>query len=111
MGLTLFSQSGPQTSNAAAQQSGIRAEVPATLMPDTVAVLYDQINNPAPTPGGVTSQDFEAANNAFDSEAADDFVVPGGQVWTINIVQVVGEYTTGPAAGVNIVVYGDNGAN
>src|SRR4051812_11429527 len=41
-----------------------------------MVVLYDQTDSPAPTPGGVTSQDFEAANDAFDSQAADDFVVP-----------------------------------
>src|SRR4051812_21555629 len=39
-------------------------------------VLYDQMSNPAPTPGGVTSQDFETAFDAFDTQAADDFVVP-----------------------------------
>jgi hypothetical protein len=71
--------------------------------------LYDQINNPAPTPGGVTSQDFEAANDAFDSFAADDFVVPAGQTWNVNQVVVVGEYSVGggPAAGFNVFFYND----
>ena len=72
----------------------------ATCTPaGTPGVLYDQINNPAPTPGGVTSQDFEAANDAFDSFAADDFVVPAGQTWNVTQVVVSGEYSGAAACG------------
>ena len=73
-------------------------------------VLYDQINNPAPTPGGVTSQDFEAVIDPFDSFAADDFVVPAGQTWNITEVDVAGEYSVGggPAASFNVVFYADS---
>src|SRR5438093_5987184 len=72
-------------------------------------VLYDQINNPAPTPGGVTSQDFEAAFDPFDSFAADDIVVPAGQTWTITEVDVAGEYSSGggPAASFHVFFYSD----
>src|SRR4051812_19414015 len=48
---------------------------PLTPMLVASPVLYDQMTSPAP-PGGVTSQDFETANDAFDGAAADDFVVP-----------------------------------
>jgi len=54
-------------------------------------VLYDQYDNPAPTPtppvySGVTSQDFEPELDIYDSFAADDFVVPAGQIWNITEV-------------------------
>jgi hypothetical protein len=57
----------PTTSNVGAPASAIRLPVnpPAPAVPD--AVLYDQMTNPAPTPGGVTSQDFETSFDAFDS--------------------------------------------
>ena len=37
-------------------------------------VLYDQLNNPGTV--STVSQDFETANNSFDNQGADDFVVP-----------------------------------
>ena len=65
------------------------------------------MNNPAPTPGGVTSQDFEPANDAFDSFAADDFVIPPGETWQITGVDVAGEYGTppGPAESFHVFFY------
>jgi len=74
-------------------------------------VLYDQMDNPAPVPGGVTSQDFEVAFDAFDSFAADDFVIPGGETWNITGVDVAGEYGNGPgpAASFNVFFYADSG--
>ena len=62
------------------------------------AVLYDQMDNPAPTPGGVTSQDFEASFDQFDAWTADDFIVGAGLTWNITGVDVAGEYgtTSGP---------------
>jgi hypothetical protein len=71
-------------------------------------VLYSQTDNPAPVPGGVTSQNFEAAFDSFDSSAADDFVVPGSG-WTITEVFVAGEYSAGSASSVNVTFYADNG--
>jgi hypothetical protein len=64
--------------------------IAVSLIPSVPAepaiILYDQMNNPAPTPtppapGGVTSQDFEPELDSYDSFAADDFVVPAGQIW------------------------------
>src|SRR6478672_7384053 len=110
-GIPVQGQAGlPATSNVAAPASaiGVRINPPAPQLPNVV--LYDQINNPAPTPGGVTSQDFEAANDAFDSFAADDFVVPAGQTWNITEVDVSGEYSLGggPAASFNVFFYQDS---
>jgi len=72
------------------------------------ALLYDQTNNPGTD--SITSQNFEAANNAFDSFAADDFTVPAGG-WLIDEVFVQGVYFNGagPAASVNVFFYADNG--
>ncbi|HTG18107.1 MAG TPA: proprotein convertase P-domain-containing protein, partial [Blastocatellia bacterium] len=95
----------PTTSNGV----GAGRSSPPNLPASPFALLYDQTNNAAPTPGGVTSQNFEAVNNAFDSECADDFVVPVGEIWTINQVFVVGEYSiAGPAASANVVFYADS---
>jgi hypothetical protein len=68
-------------------------------------VLYDQYNNQGLS--NITSQNFEAAFDAYDGFAADDFVVPAGQTWSINLVEVDGEYSTagGPATSVNVFIY------
>ena len=64
--------------------------------PGTPHVLYDQNDNPAPTPGGIVSQDFEWGNtHPLDAYAADDFVVPAGQTWYVTQVMAVGEYDNG----------------
>jgi len=57
------------------------------------------------------SQDFEAANNAFDNQLADDFVVPGTEMWTVNQVAVSGVYFNGPgpAASFNVTFYSNAG--
>ena len=73
-------------------------------------VLYDQTDNSGIN--SITSQDFEAANDAFDNQAADDFVIPAGDgSWSINEVYAPGAYYngTGPAPAVNVFFY-DNAA-
>jgi hypothetical protein len=71
-------------------------------------LLYDQTSNPGTAATG--SQNFEAANDIFDDAVADDFVVPAGQQWTVNQVNVSGLYFNGagPAASVNVVFYSDS---
>src|SRR4029077_6962957 len=100
----------PTTSNVAAAGPPIFVPINPRMPAQPQVVLYDQINNPAPTPGGVTSQDFEAANDPFDASAADDFVVPSGQTWNITEVDVAGEYSVGggPAASFNVIFYADS---
>ena len=70
-------------------------------------VLYDQYNNPANF--DVTSQDFEPTFDTFDDQAADDFVVPAGQTWSIEGVDVDGEYNGGPAASLHVFFYSNAG--
>ena len=77
--------------------SGVPVDPP--LSSPSAIVLYDQTDNPSLN---VTSQDFEAANDGFDAEAADDFVVPTGSIWRVTGAFVPGSYTTGPAAAVNL---------
>jgi N-acetylneuraminic acid mutarotase len=71
-------------------------------------VLYDQYDNPIQN---ATSQDFEPANDAFDTEAADDFIIPGGPAWNIDTVEVAGVYSTGggPAASFHVRFYANAG--
>ena len=70
-------------------------------------VLYDQYDNPGTN--STSSQNFEASFDAYDDMLADDFVVPGGQTWNINQVDVAGVYYNGagPAASVNLTFYDD----
>src|ERR1041384_5778825 len=106
----MYPQQMPSTSNVSGipKPNRVRVNPPIPAAPNVV--LYDQINNPAPTPGGVTSQDFEAALDTFDSFAADDFVVPAGQTWNITEVDVAGEYSLsgGPAASFHVFFYSDS---
>jgi hypothetical protein len=60
------------------------ATVAIATLPNTApaAPLFDQID---PTPPESTgSQDFETAFDAVDTLAADDFIVPAGQVWKLD---------------------------
>jgi hypothetical protein len=74
-------------------------------------VLYDQYDNFATEePVNIPSQDAETALDFFDSQAADDFVVPAGQTWQVTEVDVLGEYdSSGPAASFHVFFY-ENGA-
>ncbi len=58
------------------------------------------------------SQNFEAQFDQFDDQAADDFDVPSGQVWSITEVDVSGQYNngSGSADSVNVFVYPNAGS-
>jgi subtilisin-like proprotein convertase family protein len=74
------------------------------------AVLYDQTDNVGTN--GFPSQDFEAANDAYDNQGADDFVIPVADgSWTIDEVYVLGSYSAGggPTPAVNVYFYQDAG--
>ena len=57
--------------------------------------------------GSVNSQNYEPSMVEYDDAAADDFVVPSGQIWAIGEVDVTGTYIngSGPAASVVITIY------
>ena len=66
------------------------------------AVLYDQTDGASGN--GVPDQDFEAAYDAYDSEAADDFVVPA-EGWSVETVTTVGTYTsTGTSGSIDVTI-------
>jgi hypothetical protein len=70
-------------------------------------VLYTQLDNPAGN--GVPDQDFEASFDAYDSEAADDFVVPAGLVWQVSRINTVGTTGTPGGATVDVTFYNNAG--
>ncbi len=73
----------------------------------TGSILFDQTGTP--DGNGITNQNFEAALDAFDSFAADDFVVDGDG-WSINQLDTVGAQGTGGVANsVNIFFHEDMG--
>ena len=70
-------------------------------------VLYDQFDNPSGTLA--SSQNFEPAFSNYSDQVADDFVVPSGQTWSIDQVEVGGSYSnSGHADSVNVYFYADN---
>ena len=69
-------------------------------------LLYDQTSDPSGN--GVPDQNFEAAFDVYDSEAADDFEVTFVDGWTIEQITTVGtQSTAGTATSVDVNVYGD----
>jgi hypothetical protein len=91
----------PRLTTGLDSPSGARAARPAN-------VLYDQYGSGMT---GVSSQQFEPAYAAYDAQAADDFVVPAGQTWTVNEVEAGGGYYggPGPVEAVNVFFYGTTG--
>jgi hypothetical protein len=66
-------------------------------------VLYDQNNNDSGV--GISSQNFEPALDAYDDQAADDFVVPAQHPWNITSISVTGVYGAPPSE--NVTFYED----
>jgi hypothetical protein len=71
-------------------------------------VLYDQHGTDSGI--GIVSQNFESSFDAYDSQAADDFVVPGGEKWRVREVDVTGVYFngSGPARDETVTFYKDD---
>lgn len=83
--------------------------VPSIVPPnpkDPQVVLYDQYNN-ASAIGTFSSTFTDFAD--FNSDLADDFVVPTGQTWNVQSIDADGAYLgTGPASSFNVFFYADN---
>ncbi|MEO6457908.1 MAG: hypothetical protein ABIO92_06495 [Chloroflexia bacterium] len=86
--------------------AGIGYLVNMTKTDGPTVVLYDQYDNPSwfGTASHLLQDDVDKP-----MEAADDFIVPEGEVWTINQVEAAGLYVNGegPATSVNITFYED----
>ncbi len=80
----------------------VTREITTPVINCTPQVLWDQIGSTGTN--GTASQDFETANDAFDAEAAEDFMVTSGQTWTIQKVVARGIYFngSGPADSFNV---------
>jgi hypothetical protein len=96
---------GPPRTSSATHLPALRF-LPQPKLPRVV--LYDQYNNAGAN--ATSSQDFEAAFDPFDSFTADDFVVPGGQSWSVESVDADGVYFNGfgPAASFHVFFYSDS---
>lgn len=72
-------------------------------------LLYDQTANWASS--GSSTQDFEAAYDAYDAEGADDFVVTNADGWLVDGVGVIGSYSTGggPLGSMHVTIFDDAG--
>lgn len=73
------------------------------------SVLYDQMSTP--TTNGVVVDDSASSSDSYDSEAADDFVVPASG-WSIEQVKVIGSASGGVAAWTatsNVYIYPNAG--
>lgn len=96
LALGVANAAGPAKSAATGVSPAIK------LMP--AAVLYDQNDNAGAN--GVTSQNFEASFDAYDTMAADDFTVPAGVKWLVNQVTLTGSYTSiGGATSAHVTFY------
>jgi hypothetical protein len=75
--------------------------------PAIIVVLYDQNDNAGTN--ATVSQNFETANDTFDNQGADDFVVQAGQTWNVKQVKATGQYFSGPGPAVsfNVSIYSD----
>lgn len=80
-------------------------QVPAAPRNDAPTVLYDQTGIWSGI--GIVTQNFETAFDAYDCEAADDFVVPRGARWRVKGLYVMGTHFDGigPADSENVVFY------
>ena len=98
----------PETNSGPAGAHGV--QIPSAPKYPQV-VLYDQYNNAGAN--ATSSQDFEAAFDPFDDELADDFVVPGGQTWSVESVDADGVYFNGPgpAASFHVRFYTNSAGN
>jgi len=79
---------------------------PDTFADDGVAaVLWSQVDDDSFT--AYPSQNFERSFDVYDCQAADDFVVPKGEAWSVRKVRVEGVYGNGGgvAASENVTFY------
>ncbi len=100
----------PRISELPQTTSGVRAVhvIPIPRAPKAPqVVLYDQYNNASANATlSATFDDFPT----FSADLADDFVVPGGQTWSVESIDADGVYFNGvgPAFNWNVFIYTNN---
>jgi hypothetical protein len=99
------SAAGPTMSSAG---KGLKA-FPPVAQADAASFLY--VQNGTDSGIGIVSQNFETSFDIYDSQAADDFVVPAGHGWAVSQVLVRGVYFNGfgPANSEHVTFYKDAG--
>lgn len=127
-GASLLMLAGLAVVTSAGSPAGAASSQPAVSAPATqvaapvgpwrdewgapMAVLYNQLDNPGGS--SISSQNFEAAYDAYDTFGGDDFVIPANTSWTIKAVGINGVYygctppACGPAASFNVLFHRDN---
>ena len=109
-----FNPATAPSSNEAGQSqptvSSGAIDVPFTVPPfpkEPQVVLYDQYDNASAI--GTFSSTFTDFPD-FNSDLADDFVVPTGQTWNVQSIDADGAYFlfNGPANSFNVFFYADN---
>jgi hypothetical protein len=102
----LPSSKGDQTQPRASGAIDVRSIVPS-FPKEPQVVLYDQYNNASAI--GTLSSTFTDFPE-FNSDLADDFVVPTGQTWNVQSIDADGAYLpfNGPATSFNVFFYADN---
>ncbi len=89
---------------------GWTAAMTAVVMPAQASaeVLFNNVDETSPQ--SINSQNFNASNDAFDAMAADDFVVPAGETWTITGALVRGTQDGAtPATTADVKFFTDSG--
>lgn len=85
----IFAVSGASAANL--QNGAVNAAQPILTAPNGTTVLFDQTANPSTN--GTPVQNFSSSYDAYDNEAADDFVVPASG-WTISTINMATSLTT-----------------
>lgn len=84
-------------------------KAPAPNMTPSLKVLYSQ--NSSGSGSGFSSQNFTSGtfSKTYNCQEADDFIVPTGQTWKVEEVDVTGFYYNGagPATSENVIFYKD----
>src|SRR5438445_12292286 len=99
----------PRTSQIPLANTGVIAAhvkhvPPAPKAPQVI--LYDQYDNASLN---ATADETFTDFTGFDSDLADDFVVPGGQTWSVESIDADGTYFngSGPADSFHVFIYVD----
>ena len=90
--------------------AGVATAMVMTVLPAgaSAEVLFNNIDETSPQ--STNSQNFNPSNDAFDAMAADDFVVPAGETWTITGALVRGTQDgTTPATAADVKFFADAG--
>jgi hypothetical protein len=104
LSLPAIAQAPTPSTSSSNNTSPNSAILPSSLASPNV-VLYNQYDHPSAS--SYSSQNFEPSLDGYDDFVADDFIVPAGQKWSINQVDVLGAYFngSGPAASMNVFIY------